>query len=109
MLKLVEFLKAAPHHAAARHSDVDLGGGKTLDQLFGDPAALLGHLKTQAVVQDGVEDGKPLVVAGKPAESAFYRIIQRAGHPMKAKFALPVPGLNKTGVQVVEAWILSLG
>lgn len=109
MVTLIEFLKAPPHNAANRHSGVDIGGGHTLAELFADPQALLTHLKTQTVVQDNTEPaGTPLVVAGKPAESAFFRIIQRTGHPMKQRFALNVPAVGKTGVQIVETWISSL-
>ena len=108
MLTLVEFLEGPPHNAAPRHAGVDIGGGKALADLFADLPALLTHLMTQTVIQDEVETGNKLVVPGKPAESAFFRIIQRAGHPMRVKFALTVPGLAKTGVQVVEAWISSL-
>jgi hypothetical protein len=108
MLALVAFLKAQPHNAANRHRNVDIGGGHFLSDLFADPLGLLTYLKTQSVVQDEVEAGKKLIVPGKPDDSAFFRIIQRAGHPMKGRFALQVPGVNKTGVQIVQAWILSL-
>ncbi len=108
MLALVAFLKGPPHNAAGRHGGVDIGGGRTLADLFANPAALLTHLKTQSVIQDDVEAGKKLVVPGKPDDSAFFRIIQRDGHPMKPKFALAVPVVNKTGVDVVRAWISSL-
>jgi hypothetical protein len=109
MKTLIDFLKASPHNAANKHSGVDIADGKTLKDLFADPDALLTYLKTQAVVQDDTEPaGTKLVLAGKPADSAFFRIIQRTGHPMKQKFALNVPAVGKTGVQIVEAWINSL-
>ena len=108
MKTLIEFLKAPPNNAANRHSGVDIGGGNTLADLFANPEALLTYLKTQSVVQDDTEPaGTKLVVAGKPADSAFFRIIQRTGHPMKPKFALNVPALEKPGC-IVEAWINSL-
>ena len=108
MLALIAFLSAAPHNAANRHTGVDVGGGNLLVDLFATPAALLTYLKMASLVNDDDPAGTKLVMAGKPDESAFFRLIQRAGHPMKARFALAVPGVNKTGVEVVKAWIESL-
>ena len=108
MVTLIEFLRDN-QGAAARHDSVTLPDGRTLDALFAVPADLLTHLKTGAVIQDSVEPaGTKLVEPGKPNDSAFFRIIQRTGHPMKAKFALAVPAVGKTGVQIVAAWITGL-
>jgi hypothetical protein len=108
LLALIDFLKGAPHNAAGRHAGVDIGGGQFLSDLFAAPAGLLDYLKNASLVNDTDPAGNKLVVAGKPDESAFYRLIQRTGHPMKPRFALTVPGVGKTGVEIVEAWIRSL-
>jgi hypothetical protein len=113
MLKLIDFL--INQNAPLFHGGVGIGNGETLESLFNDRPRLLDYLTKVTVVNDGVEQGKKLIVPKEPQGSAFFRIIQRTGHPMKARFAQKVPDTRPTpdaddltGVQIVEAWINSL-
>jgi hypothetical protein len=95
---------------AGRHTGIDTGGGHALSELFGDPPAVLAYLrrgKAQGSLAGDLE-GRPLVVPGDPAASAFFAIIQKVGHPMKPRFAGEIPGTGKTGVEIVRQWIASL-
>jgi hypothetical protein len=116
MIKLIEFLKAPPRNAANFHFGVEIDGGETLGDLFDNPEQALHHLATKNVVNDEeIEQGNKLVVAGDPDSSAFFRLIQRVGHPMKARFALLVPETRPnpaesdlTGIEITRNWIQSL-
>lgn len=95
---------------ADRHDNVPTPSG-TLDALFEDPPALLQYLKTEAVKRPrhAPHVGQPLVVPGDPDASGFVRIIEGAEFPMHEQFALQRSRLgNRTGVQIVRAWIASL-
>lgn len=88
--------------------------GQTLAQRFAEPARVLDYL-SKAVAKGAVATaaglgGQPLVVPGDPAGSAFVRTISRAEHPMNgALSSYHDPGSGKSGIQVVEDWITSLG
>jgi hypothetical protein len=95
---------------AIRHFKFDLGNGKRLSDLFKDPPALLNYLKTAKVrgsIVPAVKD-KPLVVPGKPEESAFITLLSTAGHPMQVPFSQTDPGTGKRRIDVVREWIKSL-
>ena len=100
-------------HFAARaslHMGLDAGGGNRVGDLFPDPAALLDFLRSGAAQGSlaGPETGRPLVVAGNPDDSALVRLLRRPDHPMHSHFSRPVPGSERTGLEIVEQWILSL-
>jgi hypothetical protein len=89
---------------------VDAGGGRTVKDLFADPPALLDYLVSAVAKRPsaGPETGKPLIAPGNPDKSALVRLLRRPGHPMNVPFRQVVPGLDKTGLQIVEEWIASL-
>ncbi len=107
MIKLVEHLRdnagAAPNHFGVP------AGAKTVADLFPDPPALLDFLVTGASKGSfGLPSGQPLVVKGDPASSAFVKLI-RGNNFMASNFSSPVASLgNRTGIEIVEAWIASL-
>ncbi|MEO7536846.1 MAG: ferritin-like domain-containing protein [Ferruginibacter sp.] len=107
MMILIGTLK----YAAGRHQAVNTGsGGETLTDLFDAPARLISYLKSANAkgARSGDQNGKPLIVPGKPEESAFFKFITTQNHPMNGMFSNSVPSLNKTGVEIVRDWILSL-
>ncbi|MEE8583509.1 MAG: hypothetical protein V3T83_01525 [Acidobacteriota bacterium] len=94
---------------AALHMHLD-ANGQPFGQLFPDPPALLAFLR-EGVAQGGLAGavlGQPLVVAGDPASSAFVRMLRNPSHPMNGPFSRQVPGVGKTGLEIVENWIASL-
>jgi hypothetical protein len=88
--------------------------GRTLADRFADPPAVLDYLR-KAVAKGAVATaagiaGQPLVVAGDPQNSAFVRTISRAEHPMNGPLSsYRDPASGKSGIQVVQDWITSLG
>ncbi|SCB52356.1 hypothetical protein GA0061099_103113 [Bradyrhizobium yuanmingense] len=88
--------------------------GQTLAQRFAEPEEVLDYL-TKAVAKGAVATAaglanQPLVVPGDPAGSAFLLAISRAEHPMNgALSSYRDAGSGKSGIQVVEDWITSLG
>lgn len=105
MIKLIQrFASFAP-----RHNAVPAAGG-TLAALFANPPQLLQHLRTQNAQTDEPTGilGTPLVVPGRPDDSAFFKIINDPNHPMNSRFAQVVPVVNKTGIEIARAWIESL-
>jgi len=95
---------------AIRHLRFDVGDGKHLSDLFQDPPALLNYLKTADVRGDLVPavKGKPLIVPGKPAESAFITLLENPAHPMHTPFTQPDPATQKLRIDVVREWIEAL-
>jgi hypothetical protein len=94
-----------------RHLVIPLGDGRTLADLFSDKSALLNYLRTAVAKGDraGAAKGKPLVVPGKPEQSAFVQILRDPAHPMHQPFTeAPVADTGKSGLQIVEEWITSL-
>jgi hypothetical protein len=87
--------------------------GVTLADRFADPPKVLDYLR-KAVAKGRVATaaglaGKPLVVAGDPANSAFLQAISRPEHPMNSPLSsYRDPTSSKTGLQVVADWITSL-
>ena len=109
MLKLIAHLRDN-EGAAGFHGAVPAGPGKTVQTLFATPPDLLDFLvtgKTQ-LGSVGVPAGQPLVVKGNPAASAFVAIVKGTSF-MATKFQTPIATLgNRTGVEIVVAWISSL-
>lgn len=87
---------------------------RTLADRFGDPPAVLDYLR-KAVAKGSVATaaglaGKPLVVAGDPQNSAFLLTVSRPQHPMNGPISsYRDPQTNKSGLQVIQDWIASLG
>lgn len=96
---------------AILHSVIDTDNGNKLSDLFTDSQALMNYLKN-AVAKGalaGPQAGAALIKPGDPDNSAFIQLIRRPGHPMQTPFAQDVPNTGRTGVEVVERWIRSLG
>jgi hypothetical protein len=102
-------LISALSFASGLHAHIDVGG-RSLTDLFTDPAELVTYLRTGTAKGPlaGASAGQPLIVPGDPAASAFFRLITDPAHPMFGPFSAAVPSLNKTGREVVEEWIRSL-
>src|SRR5207245_2157326 len=95
----------------ARHLGIPVDDTHTLADLFADKPALLRYLRTAPARGDraGSLQGRPLVVAGQPEQSAWVLLIRDPGHPMHGPFtAGPVGATGKTGLQIVEEWVRSL-
>jgi hypothetical protein len=106
MLDMIASLK----NNAIRHFKFDIGGGKHLSDLFQDPPALLNYLRTESVrgsIVPALKD-KPLVVPGKPDESAFVGLLSTPAHPMQLPFSQKDPATGKPRIDVVRDWIRSL-
>lgn len=106
MINLIISLRAN----AIRHFKFLLEDGRRLSDLFQDPPALLNYLRTSAAKGDIVPavKGTPLVVPGKPEESAFITLLSTPGHPMNPHFSGTDPGTGKPRIEVVRDWIRSL-
>jgi hypothetical protein len=107
MLTLIDVL--APIGAGA-HFGIDAGGGRSLAELFDTPRELLAYLEAETAkgAAAGPVQRQPLVVPGKPDESAFFALITLLNPAMRSAMAATVPGTGKSGVEVVRDWILSL-
>jgi len=107
---MINIIMALRGQNAIRHLRFDVGNGKHLSDLFQDPPALLNYLKTANVRGDLVPavKGKPLIVPGKPAESAFITLLEDPAHPMHTPFTQTDPATNKPRIEVVREWITSL-
>lgn len=106
MVRVIEELR----FHANRHLQFDLGDGVRLSDLFADPPALLNYLKSSNArgVGSGPFLGKPLVVPGDPAASAFVSLLERPGHPMRSAFAAVDVTTGKTRIDIVRDWIRGL-
>lgn len=95
---------------APLHRSIDVAGGGTLTDLFADDMKLLDYLKTAVAKGEeaGPVEGQRLVVPGDPDASAFVRLLRRPDHPMSAPYLRVVPNVGRTGLEIVERWILSL-
>ncbi|MER5982275.1 hypothetical protein [Streptomyces sp. NPDC001787] len=105
MLLLVEFFRAmAPLH---EHIPTESG---PLSDLFVHPLDLLEHVRTANAQGPlaGAEAGQRLVTPGDAEASAFVRLLRREDHPMHGPFSRTVPGTDKTGLEIVEAWIAAM-
>lgn len=105
MLRLVEFFRTmAPLH---EHIPAESG---PLSDLFVHPLGLLEHLRTANAQGplSGAEAGQRLVTPGDPEASAFVRLLRREDHPMHGPFSLTLPGTDRTGLEIVEAWISAM-
>jgi hypothetical protein len=88
--------------------------GRSLASRFAEPPAVLDYLRKAvakgAVASDAGIAGQPLVVPGDPQSSAFVRAISRDEHPMNGPLSsYSDPSSGKSGLQVVQDWITSLG
>jgi hypothetical protein len=98
---------------AAFHTDFAEDDLSLADR-FSDPPKVLDYLR-KAVAKGSVATaagvaGQPLVVPGDPAGSAFLKTISRPEHRMNRPISTyRDPTSGKTGFQVIEAWIVSLG
>jgi hypothetical protein len=93
-----------------RHLGIPVDTG-TLADLFSDKPTLLNYLRTAAAKgpRAGNLVGQPLVVPGKPDQSAYVLLIRRPDHPMHGPFTTgTIADTGKTGLQIVEEWISSL-
>ena len=107
MIKLIEHFQAR----SVLHNHIDVGGGRTLADLFADPPALLDYLKTGVAKGSlaGSVRGMPLVIPHDPGRSAYVALLNRPGHPMFVPFHnTEIPGTGKKAIQIVEDWIASL-
>jgi hypothetical protein len=109
MLQMIEtFAGVAGLHAGFTED------GRSLAQRFADPPAVLDYLR-RAVAKGAVATaagiaGQPLVIPGDAPNSAFVRTISRAEHPMNGPISsYRDPASGKSGMQVVQDWITSLG
>lgn len=88
--------------------------GITLADRFSDPLKVLAYLR-KAAAKGGIATaagiaGRPLVVPGDPANSAFLQTISRPEHPMNGPLSSYSDATSgRTGLQVVADWITSLG
>jgi hypothetical protein len=87
---------------------------RSLADRFADPSAVLDYLR-KAVAKGSVATaaglaGEPLVVPGDPRNSAFLLTISRPEHPMNGPISSYRDSqTSKTGLQVIQDWIASLG
>ncbi len=98
---------------AGIHAGVPLPGGGNLASIFADPVQLKDHLRNgtaagSLATANGLQ-GRPLVVPGDPAASAFIQLIQLPAHPMNG----PLSGYRDSvtgdeGITVIQNWISSL-
>jgi hypothetical protein len=87
---------------------------RTLADRFADPPAVLDYLRKAAakgaVATAAGLAGKPLVVAGDPQNSAFLLTVSRPEHPMNGPLSSYRDSqTGKSGLQVIQDWIASLG
>lgn len=106
MLRIIEELS----FHANRHTRFDTSDGRRLSDLFADPPAVLQYLKTSNAsgLAAGPLAGKPLVVPGNAAESAFPSLLERPGHPMRTAFQQLDATTQKKRIDIVRDWINSL-
>ena len=98
---------------AALHGNIDVGGGETLQTIFGDPDQVLTFIQNGVVQGTRPEAvalaGQPLIVAGQADNSNLVTLIETVGHPMNSQLLGHTdPVSNKDGIQVVKDWINSL-
>ncbi len=107
MIRLVEHLRDTAG-AAQFHGNVPAGAGPLRD-LFADPPKLLDFLVNgNSKGSFGLPAGQPLVVKGNAGASALVTLI-RGNNFMAGNFKTAIATIeNKTGVEIVEAWINSL-
>ena len=108
MIKLIEHLRDTAG-AAQFHGTVPGAAGGSLESLFADPAGLLDFLVTATSTGKlSLPAGRPMVVRGNPAGSAFVALIS-GNNFMATNFKVPIPALgNRTGIEIAVAWISSL-
>jgi hypothetical protein len=107
MLKLIDTFFSRRN----RHLGIQVDATHTLADLFSDKPALLNYLRTGVAKGDeaGTLAGKPLIVPGKPDESALVLLIRTPGHPMNIPYTTTIiADTGKTGLQALEEWISSL-
>ncbi|MDQ6701237.1 MAG: hypothetical protein M3Z36_13740 [Acidobacteriota bacterium] len=106
MLALIDHFRTR----ALLHQQIDAGAGKKLSDLFADSNALMNYLKTGTAKgpRSGDQNGKKLVVPGQPDNSAIVALIQRPDHPMHIPYQQTIPGVNRTGIDILRRWITSL-
>lgn len=99
--------------AAALHTNISTQQDGNLDAIFDDPDKVLAHL-TAGVAQGndavvlGIQ-GDPLVVNGKPDDSAIVKLVNKSDHAMYAQFTnYRTPNGNSNGVDILRSWIESL-
>jgi hypothetical protein len=105
MRALIEFLRDS-HNAASFHDGVELPDGTTLSAKFTNADSLIEYLRTGVGINR--ETGNSLIVPKSTANSAFHRLISGGVPIMRSRFALVVPSIGKTGLQIVEEWINAL-
>ncbi len=96
---------------AVLHTAISTDNNATpLSSLFADSTALMDYLQNAEAkgTLAGAQLNHPLVVAGNPGASAFFQLISRPDHPMSNPFSREVPNTGRTGLEIVERWILSL-
>jgi len=96
---------------AVLHTGISTDNNATpLSDLFADSAALLDYLQNASAkgTLAGAQLNQPLIIAGDPNASAFFQLISRPDHPMANPFSREVPNTGRTGLDIVERWILSL-
>ncbi len=87
---------------------------QTLADRFAEPPKVLAYLR-KAVAKGAMSTaagvvGQPLVVPGDPQGSAFLRTISQPQHPMNGQISsYRDPSTQKSGFQVIEDWIVSIG
>jgi hypothetical protein len=107
-------LHALIDHFAARryrHALIPVDGQRTLADLFTDKAALIYYLKNARVAgpRSGNLNGQPLIIPGRPNESALLALIRTPGHPMHGPMTAETIGTTgKTGLEILTDWIASL-
>ena len=108
MIKLIEHLRDN-ENAALFHNAVATEPGGVLSDLFANPGSVLDFLAAgDSQGSFGLPAGQPLVVKGDPDASAFVGIVS-GNNFMASKFRTPIASLgNRTGVEIVRAWIASL-
>jgi hypothetical protein len=108
MLTMISALAAA---ATPRHGNVVTPPPGPLSVRFAQPRQVLDFLLTGLAQTSRAQDvgvqGRPLVVPGDPAGSAFFQMISRQDHSMSLQISGYRDG-DKSGVDIVREWILSL-
>ncbi|WP_085026178.1 hypothetical protein [Ensifer aridi] len=88
--------------------------GRNLAERFADPSEVFDYLRISTAKGDVAQAagvlGQPLVTPGDAVNSAWVVAIRRSDHPMNAPLSnYRDPTSGKSGIQIIEDWVVSLG